>query len=381
MLGRLRNSFAEINLNALEQNYLALAQLLGTNGPRSMAPMVKANGYGHGDIQVARICEKLGARALGVALIEEGIKLRLAGIQTPILTFCHFDSIGAEAIVKYRLTPVLSQFEQIQKLKSVLHENAGYPIHAKFNTGMNRLGFEPDAAIKIATEFESESYLKLEGLCTHFASSEDYVNPKGMTLQQIKIFTNICAAIKDKVKSQVLFHYLNSAAILSGVKPFLDLARPGISLYGALPQLQTKSPLELLPVMSVKSFVGFIQKIKKGAKVSYGGTWEAEKDSVIAIVPIGYGDGIPRLLSNKGRVLIRGEFCPITGIVTMDYIMVDVTALCDQNRGPVLSDEVVLIGKQKENRIYAEELAELVGSIPYEIFTGIQGRLARVFIH
>jgi alanine racemase len=381
MLGRLRNSFAEIDLRALEHNYLALAGLLGPEGQRKMIPMVKADGYGHGDIQVARVCERLGARFLGVVLIEEGIKLRLAGIQAPILVFSHFDSVGAEAIVKYRLTPVLSQFEQIRKLHSVLHEHASYPIHLKFNTGMQRLGFEPGDALRLSAEFEHESYLKLEGICTHFAQAEDFGEPGGSAEGQIKLFAKITEDIKKKVKSPVLFHYLNSAGILAGLTPKLDLARPGLALYGAVPKLRGGQPTGLLPVMSVKSFVGFLHQVPKGGRVSYGGTWTASRDSTIAVIPIGYADGIPRALSNKGRVLIRGQSCPITGIICMDYLMVDVTELVEKGIGPTLGDEVVFIGKQQEKSIRAEEFAELAGTIPYEVMTGIQSRLARVYVH
>lgn len=343
--------------------------------------MVKADGYGHGDVQVARVCERLGARSLGVALIEEGIRLRLAGIQSPILAFTSFDSVGAEAMVKYRITPVLSQMEQIQKLKNALHEHAGFPVHVKFNTGMQRLGFEPGEAEHVAREFESEGYFKLEGVCTHFASSEDVGDPKGTTAEQIEIFGEISKSFKQHVQWPLLFHYLNSAAILSGLEPALDLARPGIALYGAYPKLHQKPKASVEPVMSVKTFVAFTHSVKKGAKVSYGGTWQAGRDSVIAVLPIGYADGIPRALSNKGRVLIRGEFCPVTGIVCMDYTLVDVTDLAKKGLGVEVGDEAVVIGKQKENRILAEEMAEAASTIPYEILTGMQSRLPRVYIH
>jgi len=377
MLGRLRNSYAEVDLSALEQNYINLQAA----SKCLMAPMVKADAYGHGDVQVARICEKLGARYLGVALIEEGIRLRLAGIQSPILVFSHFDSVGAEAIVKYRLTPVISQAEQVTKLKNSLHEHASYPVHVKFNTGMQRLGYDPEDAEKVAREFENEGYLKLEGVCTHFASGEDFGNEAGATAQQISLFNRISLTIKQKVQSPLLFHYLNSAAILCSVEPRLDVARPGLALYGAIPQIPLKTAIQISPVMSVKSFIGFLHPVRKGSRVSYGGTFTASKDSIIAVVPIGYADGIPRALSNKGRVLVRGTFCPIVGIVCMDYVMIDVTGLVAVNQGPLVGDEVVFLGKQKEQQIRAEELAVASHTVPYEIFTGMQTRLPRVYIH
>ena len=381
MLGRLRNSFVEVDLSVLEQNYLNLQTVLKTGGQCLMAPMVKADAYGHGDVQVSRVCEKLGARFLGVALIEEGIKLRLAGIQTPLLVFTQFDSMGAEALVKYRLTPVVNQRDQIDKLKRALHEHAGYPVHLKFNTGMNRLGFEPEEASWLASEFESEGYLKLEGVCTHFAASEDFGEPQGLTGEQISLFQKASQEIKKKVQWPLLFHYMNSAAILTSLEPALDMARPGIALYGAYPKLNRKPAAVVNPVMSVKSFIGSVRSIKKGTRVSYSGTWRAPKNSVIAVCPVGYADGIPRALSNVGKVLVRGEFCPIVGIVCMDYILIDVTALAETHKGPDIGDEVVLLGKQKDRTIRAEEVADAAKTISYEILTGMQNRLPRVFIH
>ena len=381
MLPKLRNTFAEISLAAIERNFKVLKAEFGGG---MLAPMVKADGYGHGDIEVARVCEGLGARFLGVALIEEGIKLRQAGIKTPILTFSHFDSVGAEAIVRYRLTPVVSQFEQIKKLRNVVHEQASYPVHVKFNTGMQRLGFEPEAATEMSEQIEKDFFLKLEGVCTHFSSGEEFPLPEASTHEQIKIFSDIMIAVKKKIQSPLIVHTHNSASVLSHVTPRLDMARPGIALYGALPKLYRdhKNFSKLLePVMAIKSFIGFMHKVKKGGKVSYGGTWEAKKDSIIAVVPIGYSDGIPRSLSNKGFVLIRGERCPQVGLICMDYLMVDVTALSEKKSSAVLGDEVVLIGKQENESIRVEEVAELAGTIPYEILTGIQPRLARIYLH
>ena len=385
MLSRFRNTFAEIDLLALEHNYMFLKSLLPKTS-QFLAPMVKADAYGHGDIQVAKKCEELGAKFLGVALIEEGIRLCIAGIQTPILVFSPFDSIGAEEIVKYRLTPVLSQYEQIAKLNSVLNEDAAYPVHVKFNTGMQRLGFEPEDAARLANEFAKPAYLKLEGVCTHFAASEDFPNEdlNSSAKQQVQKFKLITEAFKQialasQTSRSFFFHYLNSAGILSRVEPSLDLSRPGISLYGATPKLhpsvdQTPS---LLPVMTVKTSIAFLHDVKKGTSVSYGGTWTAPKDSRVAVLPIGYADGYPRALSNKGEVLVRGHVCPVVGIVCMDYTLIDVTELSSEAS---LGDEVVLIGRQGGKQIKVEEVAEKAATISYEILTGIQARVPRIYL-
>jgi alanine racemase len=377
MLGRLRNSFAEIDLVALEYNYKSLKGALKSNV--GLIPMVKADAYGHGAVPVARVCERLGARFLGVALIEEGIALRLAGIQVPILVFSIFDTMGIEAMIQYRLTPVVSTFHQIQKLKEALHDTASYPVHVKFNTSMQRLGFEPSAAKAVAAEFEKESFLKLEGVCTHLASSEDFGQTPSATESHLDSFNKIKTDIQGIIQYPILFHHMNSAAILSHLEPQFDLARPGISLYGALPKLNIDPALKVKPVMSVKSFVGLVHNVKKADKVSYGGTWQAKKDSVVAVVPMGYADGIPRSLSNKGRVIIKGEFCPMIGIVCMDYFMVDVTHIAEKDN--LVGSEVVFLGSQNSRSIFAEEVAQVADTIPYEILTGIQGRLPRIYIH
>lgn len=379
MLGRFRNSFAEVNLQSLEQNFLALKTLTKGAG---LAPMVKADAYGHGDVHASKICERLGARYLGVALIEEGIKLRLAGINMPILVFGFFDSIGADAIVKYRLTPVLSTFGQIEKLKSALHENTSYPVHVKFNTGMQRLGFEPEAAEKVAEEFSLESYLKLEGICSHLISGDDVGEKAGHSENQKKIFDEIHKTIKLKVQSPIITHMSNSAGILSGLSSGFAVYRPGLSLYGVLPKREKdydKVTKDLFsPVFSLRSHIAHLHKVKKSATVSYGATWKAQKDSTIAVIPIGYADGIPRSLSNKGNVLVQGQLCPITGIVCMDYFMVDVTGV---KLTPSMGEEVVIIGQQKGVQITATDMAEQAGTIAYEILTGIQPRVPRVYIH
>ncbi|MBK9294624.1 MAG: alanine racemase [Oligoflexia bacterium] len=361
MLGRYRNTFAEVNLQTLAQNYLTLQQLAGETG---LIPMVKADAYGHGDIQVAKVCERLGAKFLGVALIEEGVKLRLNGIQTPILVFGFFDSIGADAIVKYRLTPVLSEPAQFEFLKTSLHESASYPVHVKFNTGMHRLGFEPSQLNEVIDFFEQSNFLKLEGICSHFLSTEAFDS-------QENIFQNVIKILKSKLNQNFLTHISNSAGIIKGLKNRYDLARPGISLYGY-------GSDKVKPVLSLKSTVSLLRNVKKGEVVSYGAQWKAPKDSLIAVVALGYADGMPRNLSNLAEVLINSTRCPVRGVICMDYFMVDVSHIADH---VAVGDEIVIIGSQKDESITAEELAKNAHTISYEILTGIQVRVPRVFVH
>jgi alanine racemase len=379
MLGRLRNTFSEISLPSLERNYKKLAGLASLDGAGGLIPMVKADAYGHGDVQVARTCERLGAHALGVVLIEEGMRLRMAGVQARVLVFGQFDAVGAEQLVRYRLTPVLSEMGQFEKLKAVLPKGSTLPVHVKFNTGMQRLGFEPAQAAEVAGRFARESDLVLEGVCTHFVAGNDAANPEGITARQMKMFSTIQQEF-SKLAKPAIFHTKNSAALLLKMKPGLDCSRPGLALYGATPPLDQKINTVLEPVMSIKSSVAFLHTVRKGEGVSYSASWKAKRDSVIAVIPIGYAVGYPRALSNKAEVLLRGERCPVAGIVCMDYSMIDVTDLA-QKREIVLGEEVVLMGAQGAAVIGVEELANWAGSIPYEILTGIQARVPRVYLH
>jgi len=373
MTERYRNSFAEVNLSALAYNYRALEKLLPKGG--FMAPMVKADAYGHGDVQVARVCQELGARYLGVVLIEEAVKLRKAGLAANILVFAPFDSYGAEAIVRYQLTPVLTDWEQIERLKIATHDEAAYPVHLKIQTGMGRLGFAVDEVPVLTVELAKQNYIRVQGVCTHFAMADDFKNPNGITQRQIRNFQKALEILKPLEPFEK--HFLNSAALLSGLTPSYEGARPGIALYGCLPTLPVPPPVQLRPVLSLKSSVGHVQKIKKGESVSYSATWKATRDSVLAVIPLGYADGWPRALSNKAEALIRGRRVKQVGIVCMDYHMLDITDVPGVETG----DEVVLIGQQKNEVITSSDVALLAGSISYEILTGIQARVPRIYVH
>jgi len=374
----LRKNFAEINLLAVERNFLALHSALKDC---ALAPMLKADAYGHGSVQVAKVCERLGAKYLGVALIEEGIELRQAGIRTPILVFSSFDQIGAEALVENNLCPIVSTFDEIAKLKRTLHQIDNYPVHIKINTGMQRLGFQPSEIEQVIDEFKTNHSLKLEGVCTHFISSEDFAQKGGATQSQITIFKDVARQVRTQIKTPVFFHYMNSAAILSGLHPRFDLARPGIALYGAYPKLCNSSNIRIEPVLSLKSEVALIHRVKAGETVSYGGAWRAERNTVVAVIPFGYADGLPRACSNKGRVLIKGEHSPIVGMVCMEYFMADITNLAEKNISVSIGDQVTIIGTQKNNSILVEDVAEIANTIPHEILSRIPSRIPRKYIY
>lgn len=373
MPSRLRSTHAEIKLSHLAHNFRTLRSLV--KNP-FFCPMVKANAYGHGDFQVARTLIEAGAEYLGVVLVEEGIALRTAGIEVPILVFGVFDHGSAEEALDHNLTPVLSSWAQIKAFENNLSSKSGYSVHLKFNTGMNRLGFETLEAKKLGEYFKTTDKLALKGICTHLINGEDAGKPGGSSELQIKSFKK---ALEFFDLTDVVVHYLNSSAILLEVDPLVG-ARPGIALYGVQPPTYKSVKADLLPVMSLRTTVEIIHRVSAGQSVSYGATWVAKKDSVVAVVPLGYADGYSRSFSNLGKMLIRGKKVSVTGIVCMDYTMLDVTEL-DQQKKIEIGEEVVVFGQQKGVSLGVEELSQIIGSISYEIITRIGARVPRVFIH
>lgn len=347
-------------------------------------PMIKANGYGHGDIQLAKYLEQDGIRYMGVALIEEGIGLREKGCQANVLFFGGFSEKSVVDIVQHRLTPVLSTWAQLKAIEAAASKN--YPIHLKFDTGMNRLGFDLEDANKLV-EHMKKSHLKLEGVCTHLHSAEDAGHFFGESFKQLQLFKEI----EDKFASfQCYSHTLNSSGLLNFAHhhdqklPYhinsQQGARPGISIYGVTSV--EKPTIELKPVMSLRSQIAKYKRVRKDHGVSYGITWKAVEDSIIGVVPLGYADGYRRSLSNKGKVLFRGQIVPVVGTVCMDYFMIDVTSLVRkeafENLGP---EEVTMWGLDSfGNHLSAREIAKDAGTISYEMFTGVGARVPRLYL-
>ncbi len=379
-----RKTFAEINLDHLKYNFEVLRQNFKNE---FLCPMVKANAYGHGDVQVARALEKWGVPQLGVCLIEEGLVLRKAGIKCQILVFRGFDLEGAQVILENQMTPVVSQWKHLSHLESVATKVTS--VHLKFDTGMNRLGFALSEAQKLFDYFWQNKKLRVEAILTHLSNGEDGFEDEGMTSEQLRHFQpviDLFKALKVKV------HVLNSAGILSCLKLRADkknhLAltsaawglRPGLMLYGYNP-IETEFDFQLKPVMSLKSVAGVFRKLKKGEGVSYGSTWRCSRDSIIAVVPIGYADGMHRLLSNKGEALFLNHRVPIVGNICMDFLMVDVTEVAQKNSfNPDQEYEIVFFGSSAHgNSISAFELAKKAQTIPWEILTSISERVPRQY--
>ncbi len=380
-----RRTYADINLDSLIQNWFEIKKVAGDD--RFICPMVKANAYGHGDVQVALALEKVGAETLGVCLIEEGLLLRSSGIQAEILVFRGFDKVGAEKILEYQMTPVVSTWEQLAALEAVADQSV--KVHLKFNTGMNRIGFDADQTEKLSDYFKKSKKLKLKAVLTHFAQGEDAFREDGFSFQQTVHFQKIIDYFKDH---DIYSHLLNSGGIASLAKIKKESQknhyllqtqwgfRPGLMLYGYQPH-SNFSEVKLKPVMTLKSVVNNIRQVAAGESVSYGCTWKPDRLSRIAVVPIGYADGVHRLISNKAHALFAGKLAPIVGRICMDFLMLDVTDIIQEgSQLNWIEEEVILFGFDEKNHfLSAEQIAEKAQTIVWETLTSVGERVPRHF--
>ncbi len=367
---------AEIDLDALAFN-VAQVRRLGRKQKKILA-VVKANAYGHGAIGIARELEALGVDFLGVAFIEEGIKLRKAGIQKPILILGGIFPFHVKKIFTFKLTPVVFDLALARALDAEgKRQNHALPVHIKIDTGMNRLGVPFDQTEKFFTSLQSVNFLKVEGVLSHFSSAHlRDKESRNFTADQTKKFKKSLSLIRGLHFEPPLIHMANSSAIIEELIPDFTMVRAGLMLYGAYPSDDLKDThLSLKPVMSLKTHVIQIKTVPPETPISYSRTFYTKKESLIATIAIGYGDGYHYRLSNRGKVLIHGKKLPLVGSVCMDLIMADVTEL----PGVKPEEEVVLFGRQGEVTISVEEVAQWADTIPYEILCGISSRVPRIY--
>lgn len=368
---------AIIDLDALLHNLGQLRRHL--KGKSQILAVVKANAYGHGAIPVAQALAASGIQAFGVAFVKEGIQLRQAGIGEPILVMGGFVAEQAPTLIEYRLTPLLFHPDQLHWLaeaikKTIPSYSSGLPVHVKVDTGMGRLGLPPHEVVGFIRKVLGVKGLVLEGLMSHFAD-EDLASAQ-IAQEQISLFSKICEELKGEGIVGIALHMANSAAILSLEAAWLSWVRPGITLYGYAPSRILEDVLPLKPVLTLKTRITYLRRVPAGTTISYGRTFTTCRESLIAVLPIGYADGFPRVLSNRGSALVRGRRAPVVGRVCMDMLMLDVTDIPDVMMG----EEVVLLGRQGEEVISAVELADQLSTIPYEILCGIGSRVPRVYI-
>ncbi len=336
--------------------------------------VVKAEGYGHGAVQVARAALNAGATLLGVALLEEGIALRRSGITVPILVFGGLFENQIDSYLAHDLQMTLYDArlaESISQRARALHKTA--EVHVKLDTGMGRVGIttEPIAFLRHVTSLPD---ISLQGLYTHLATSDEADLSFAHT--QLKRFREIVAEAREHNIAPAWIHAANSGAILSLPESYFNLVRPGVMMYGYYPSREVKKSIALEPAMRLQTRVLFVKRVPQGAFISYNRTFQTQRESVLATLPIGYADGFLRRFSNNMSVLIRGLKCPVAGRVCMDQIIVDVSAIPDIRAG----EEVVLMGRQDEEEISIYDWCEKLETIPYEVTCGISRRVPRVYV-
>ncbi|MFH1856599.1 MAG: alanine racemase [Candidatus Omnitrophota bacterium] len=367
-LNTYRKTWAEIDLNAITHNFKQIRRRL--QGGVRMLAAVKANAYGHGLINTSRHLEKIGADFLGTSSIDEAVELRKSGLKRPILNLSNLLRHETEAVINFGITPTITDFRTARTLDTKARFlNKQVPIHIKIDTGMGRIGLWHTEAERFIKDFKKLKNLTIEGIYTHFPSAEE---DKEFTFRQIEEFNLFIEKIKSAGIKPHYSHAANSAALLNYKNAHFNLVRPGLALYGIKP---AGGEIDLKPALSFKTTVSYLKKICKGRSVGYGRTFMAEKDTLIATLPVGYADGYSQLFSNKAKVLVRNKFYPVAGMVCMDTTMIDIGLSCDIKVG----DEVVLIGAQKEKSIKAEDLARLCGTIPYQILCWISSRVPRLY--
>ena len=363
-----RPLWAEIDLDAITRNIGQVRQRVGS---ARILGVVKANGYGHGAVPVAEALIEAGASYLGVACVDEAVQLRQAGIEVPVLVMGYCPPWESDTIAQYRITASVSHPATAVALASAARRTRQrLPVHIKIDTGMARFGVLPREVGELVMLIESITDLQLEGVYTHFAVADEA--DKSFTRQQFQRFMEATEGLPQGV----IRHVANSATSADMPEMALDMVRPGICLYGCHPSKNLHSPMDLRPALTLKTYVARIHTLPAGETVSYGRTWTAKRPSRIALIPCGYADGLPRLVSNQGAVLIRGQRAPMVGRVCMDSHMVDVTDI----QGVSAHDEAVVIGRQGDEVISAEEIAGLAGTISYEVLCAIAARVPRVYL-
>ena len=366
-------TWAEIDLDAIAHNVRAIQAHVGPD--TAIIAVVKANAYGHGAVPVARTVLESGATRLAVARLEEGIQLRQAGITAPILVMGYTLPAHAPALVHWDLTPTVNTLEGAQALSAAAEATGRRrAVHVKVDTGMGRYGLLPDEVVDFIRALAVLPGLTLEGLYTHFAVAD--LADKSYTHQQFNRFLGVVQAVEAAGFSIPLKHAANSAATLDLPETHLDAVRPGLILYGMRPSDEVEPAIPLRPALTLKSHVARLRTLPPGSSISYGRTYITTRPTPVALVPVGYGDGYHRLASNRGAVLIRGRRAPILGRVCMDQFVVDVSDIPNAAQ----DDEVVLIGRQGDEEITAEEVAGWFETINYEVTTSLLPRVARRYV-
>ncbi len=359
-----------INIQNLKKNYKNLKNL----APEcKFLPVIKNDGYGHGLIPVARALSEEGVFGFGLFELEEALLLRKHGFIHPLLLLSGFEKSWLEDMYAFRIIPVITSFEELFALKDFLLKKSGkMEVHLKINTGMNRFGFNLEELPQIIEFLKENPFISPAGLMSHLSASE---KDEEFTQDQLKNFNQALSVFEKAGISFKFVHIANSGALI--FKRFIgNMVRPGISLFGSYPSFKARNYVKLYPVMTFETEIIKIRKLKKGESLGYGNEFVAQKDMTIGILPVGYGDGYPFSLSNKGFAYLRGKRVPVVGRVCMKCIFIDLTEIENPDPG----ERVILLGGKEEEKVPIDELASLASTISYEIFCNLGKSIKRVYI-
>jgi len=364
-----RATKAVINLGAISHNIAEIRKRIGNK--RGLMAVVKADGYGHGAVEVSRVALRSGADSLGVALPEEGQLLREAGIEAPILVLGLIQPEEAYKVVNFRLAQTVTSIELLRALDQEGHKaSTEVKVHVKVDTGMGRIGVKPEEAVSFIRKVKSFKSLNLEGLFSHFSSADE--KDKASSQRQLQLFDQVIHEVQLAGIELPKKHIANSAAVLDLPESYYDMVRPGIMVYGLYPSREVSHSIELKPAMTLKTRVSAVKVVPPGTPISYGRTFITKKKTMVATLPVGYADGYRRLLSNRGVVLIKRCRAPLIGRVCMDTCMVDVSDVEDVQPG----DEVILFGEE----ISVDEVAASIGTIVNEVVCAVGERVPRLYV-
>jgi len=370
----MRPAWAEIDLDNLAHNVREIRKITSPNS--KIMAVVKADAYGHGIIKTSEVVLRNGADCLGVAILDEALSLRERGFKVPIVILGYTPESDLEHVVANGLTQTVFNYRHGEALsREAVRQNKKAAVHIKIDSGMGRLGFLPcEESLQLVERILDLPGIYVEGVYSHLASAD--APDRVYTLEQLESFFWFLDKMKERNINIPVKHVANSAGILNYPEAHLDMVRPGIILYGLLPSPHVRTEgLSLKPVMSVKARVGSLKRIPAGSSIGYSCTYKLGKDCVIAVLPLGYADGYSVRFSNNSFVLLHGQRVPVVGRVCMDQIMVDASSV----PGVDIGDEAVLLGRQGQEEISADELAQLVGTINYEIVCMVSHRVPRKY--
>lgn len=370
-----KRAWAEVNLDHIAHNMREIRRV--TSGNAKIMAIVKADAYGHGFLEVSKTLLENGADYLAVALLDEARQLRNCGIDVPIVILGHTPEPRVEELIRFDITQTVFSYTLAEVIsRAAVAQNKRAKIHIKVDTGMTRLGFSADEkGIRTILSIARLPGIEIEGIFTHFASADE--KDTGFTKYQFEKFISICDRLKKENLDIPIKHACNSAGIMQFPEMHLDMVRPGIVLYGLYPSDEVnKGKIHLKPAMQLKAIITQLKEVPAGISVSYGRVYTTQRDSVVATIPIGYADGVSRILTGRAKMIAGDKIVPVIGRICMDYCMIDVTDL----KGITVGDEVVIFGRKDELHIPVEDIARSMGTVNYEIVCIIGKRIPRVYI-